>query len=109
MMATLHPQTMLQQMDVAQLLALVRDEAQCHHDGHFTVLAFTTEFKVAFDTPSALEFGTVGYIQVQTMPGFPTKAALIHALLSGKTLTTTGGVTLHSGLRPNVGDVCRVG
>ena len=72
MMATLHPQTMLQQMDVAQLLALVRDEAQCHHDGHFTVLAFTTEFKVAFDTPSALEFGTVGYIQVQTMPGFPT-------------------------------------
>src|SRR5262249_18311882 len=53
---------------------------------HFTLFAFTTEYKVAFGTPqvSPLHEGTASY-QLQDMPGYPTlHEALIAALVSGK-------------------------
>lgn len=43
-------------------------EAQKHHDGHFTLLAFTTGFKCAFGTPD-LDSGK-GREQVDNLPKY---------------------------------------
>ena len=70
--------------DVATLLALLTTRARQHHDGHYTILVFTTGYKVAFGTPDIYPGGTA-YAQVQAMPQFPTlKEALVHALLADK-------------------------
>jgi hypothetical protein len=65
---------------------LVTLEAKRLHDGHYTIFAFTTEYKVAFGTPT-LYPGADGaaYAQITEMQGFPTlKEALIAALVAGK-------------------------
>ena len=75
--------TLLRSFEVDRLLKLVTLEAKRLHDGHFTVCAFTTEYKVAFGTPD-LESGK-GRPQLAEMPGAPTlKEALIAALVEGK-------------------------
>jgi hypothetical protein len=70
--------------DVQALLALVTTWARQYHDGHCTILAFTTGYKVTFGTPDISPGGTA-YAQVQAMPQFPTlKEALVHVLLADK-------------------------
>ena len=71
--------------DVPALLALVATWARQHHDGHYTILTFTTGHKVAFGTPD-LYPGGQGYAQVGELPQWPTlQEALVHALLADKT------------------------
>ena len=66
-----------------RLLKLLRIEAQKNHDGHYTIMAFTTNFKVAFGTPFI--FDNTAYAQVSETPGFPTlKDAVINALVEAK-------------------------
>jgi hypothetical protein len=77
---------LLRSFEVDRLLKLVTLEAKRLHNGHYTILAFTTGYKVAFGTPNIypLNDGQAFY-QVQHMPGFPTlKEALIAALVTGK-------------------------
>jgi hypothetical protein len=75
--------TLLRSFEVDRLLKLVTLEAKRLHDGHFTIFAFTTHYKVAFGTPD-LDSGK-GRPQLAEMPGSPTlKEALIAALVEGK-------------------------
>jgi hypothetical protein len=75
---------LLGSFEVDRLLKMVTIEAKRLHDGHFTILAFTTNYKVAFGTPEPDHMEWVGG-PIWAMPGFKTlKEALIHALVSGK-------------------------
>jgi len=75
--------TLLRSFEVDRLLKLVTLEAKRLHDGHFTVFALTTQYKVAFGAPD-LDGGT-GRPQLAAIPGAPTlKEALIAALVEGK-------------------------
>ena len=75
---------LLRRFEVDRLLKMVTIEAKRLHDGHFTILAFTTNYKVAFGTPEPEQLEWVGG-PIWSMPGFGTlKEALIHALVSGK-------------------------
>ncbi len=38
-------------MDIATLLRIINLEAARNHDGHFTLMAFTTHFRSAYGTP----------------------------------------------------------
>ena len=83
--------TILEPLDLDALLSVLTFEARRWHDGHFTIMAFTTEYKVTLGTPNLLRGSydptapdLVGgtYKQIWEMPGFPTlKDALIHALV----------------------------
>jgi hypothetical protein len=77
---------LLRGFEVDRLLKLVTIEAKRLHDGHFTILAFTTCYKVAFGTPNIYPLNEgMAYAQVTTMPSAPTlKEALIAALVAGK-------------------------
>jgi hypothetical protein len=77
---------LLRSFEVDRLLKLLTLEAKRLHDGHYTILAFTTGYKVAFGTPSLYPFSDgMAYAQLQQMPAFPTlKEALIAALVAGK-------------------------
>jgi hypothetical protein len=75
--------TLLRSFEVDRLLKLVTLEAKRLHDGHFTIFAFTTHYKVALGTPDL--DGGKGRPQLAEMPGSPTlKEALIAALVEGK-------------------------
>ena len=75
--------TLLRSFEVDRLLKLVTLEALRLQDGHFTIFALTTHYKVAFGTPD-LDSGK-GRPQLAEMPGSPTlKEALIAALVQGK-------------------------
>ena len=75
--------TLLRSFEVDRLLKLVTLEAKRLHDGHFTIFALTTHYKVAFGTPD-LDSGK-GRPQLAEMLGFSTlKEALIAALVQGK-------------------------
>jgi hypothetical protein len=58
--------TWLHQLDV---------EAQRTHDGHYTILAFTTGYKVAFGTPEL--YAGWGYDRVLQMPSYSDLAEAI--------------------------------
>lgn len=74
---------LLRSLEVDRLLQLVTLEAKRLHDGHFTIFALTTHYRVAFGTPD-LESGK-GCPQLAEPPGSPTlKEALITALVEGK-------------------------
>jgi hypothetical protein len=78
----------LQAFEVDRLLKLVDLEARKHHDGHWTLLSFTTGYKVAFGTPDMQSYGqpSDGYHELQSMPAATTvKDALIVALVEHKT------------------------
>ena len=77
----------LRVFEVDRLIKLVALEAKQHHDGHYTILSFTSGYKVAFGIPDMLPWGGgCGYAQVATMTQYPTlKEALIAALVTGKT------------------------
>jgi hypothetical protein len=73
----------LQAFETDRLLKLLRLEAQKNYDGHYSILAFTTNFKVAFGTPFIMD--NTAYVQVLQTPGFATlKEAIIHALVEAK-------------------------
>ena len=75
---------LLRAFEVDRLIKLVTLEAKRLHDGHFTIFAFTTHYKVAFGTPD-FDMDTLAHAQLQKMPGFTTlKEALIAALVAGK-------------------------
>jgi hypothetical protein len=79
---------LLRTFDVDHLLTLLTIEAKRSHEGHFTIFAFTTGYKVAFDTPDINPPGCrqQGYAQLAEMSHAPTlKEALIAALVCGKT------------------------
>ena len=48
-------------------LGYMMDEAAEHHDGHFTILGFTTHIKVAYGTPSFLISKYDTYMQIPEM------------------------------------------
>jgi hypothetical protein len=75
--------TLLRSFEVDRLLKLVTLKAKRLHDGHFTVFAFTTHYKVAFGTPDL--GGGKRRPPLAAMPGASTlKEALIAALVEGK-------------------------
>jgi|SRR5215471_3652207 len=78
--------TLLRSFEVDRLIKLVTLEAKRLHDGHYTIFAFTTGYKVAFGTPWLYPFNDgMAYEQLLEMPAFPTlKEALIAALVAGK-------------------------
>jgi hypothetical protein len=77
---------LLRSFEVDRLLKLVTLEAKRLHDGHYTIFAFTTGYKVAFGTPQISPFHDAdAWYQLKAMPSFPTlKEALIAALVAGK-------------------------
>lgn len=79
----------LERLSLEALFALVRQVAQQYFDGHYSLLAFTTGYKVAFDIPDIRPFpGSQACAQLAEMSGFPTlPAALIDLLLHPKTFT----------------------
>ena len=77
----------LQSLPLESLLKLLTIEAKKSHDGHYTIFAFTTGYKVALGTPDMTPWGASKvYAQLAEMPAFPTlKDAVIAALVSEKT------------------------
>jgi len=68
----------LLKLNAEELLDVIKDFAKEHHDGHFMILSFTTEYKIAFGTPSYSDF----YQDVMSLKGFKDiKSAMIHAIL----------------------------
>jgi predicted aspartyl protease len=75
--------TLLRTMSLEDLLTLLTIEAHKAHDGHYTILAFTNGYKVAFGTPD-LDTGA-GRSQVFSLPEYTTlQAAIIAALVTGQ-------------------------
>ena len=67
--------------DLTTIFNLVMGIARQHHDGHFTLLSFTTGFKCAFGTPN-LDTGE-GRSQVLELKTHKTlEEALVDALLN---------------------------
>jgi len=76
---------LLRRFEVDRLLKLMTLEAKRSHDGHYTIFAFTTGYKVAFGTPSLYPVQASADYQLRAMPSFPTlKEAMIAALVTGK-------------------------
>ena len=77
-------ENILNSFDVSELIKLVEIHAKKHHDGHYTIFSFTSEYKVAFDTPNI--DSSEATCQVNEVKGYATlKEALIHAILCEKT------------------------
>lgn len=76
----------LQAVPVDHLLRLIELEALKHYDGHWTILSFTTGYKIGFGTPAlrfTLRFGNDGP-GVDQMPSYRgLKDALIAVLVFG--------------------------
>ena len=53
-----------------ELFSEFQEMAEERYDGHYTILKFTTGFKVAFGTPEL--YGPFGRFQVQLLPNFLT-------------------------------------
>ena len=77
---------LLRSFEVDRLLKLVTLEAKRLHDGHFTIFALTTYYKVAFGSPNLYpSYAGGAYAQRAEMPGSPTlKEALITAIVEEK-------------------------
>ena len=70
----------LLKLNEGELLDVIADFAKQDFDGHFTILSFTTGYKIAFYTP-CLD-NNDGRNQVAKLPSFKTmKEAMIHAIL----------------------------
>ena len=66
------------------LLMKVEKYAEKHHDGHLTILRFTTEWKVFFGAPPIDPGAMLGREFLQLIPGFASlMEALQHALKEG--------------------------
>jgi hypothetical protein len=75
----------LHKFDEQDLLDVIIDFANQEHDGHFTILSFTTGFKICFGTP-CLD-NSIGREQVEYLDSFKTiKEAMIHVILFNDTL-----------------------
>lgn len=74
---------LLSSFEVDRLLKILAIEAKKHSGGHFTILSFTTHYKVAFGTPDL--YGGQGYEQVGAMRGREKlKDAVIDALVEAR-------------------------
>jgi len=67
------------QTQLGLLLDLVEQVAKEKHDGHFTVMKFTTEWKAAFGTPS---FNEAGVSRVQRVQGYGSLQEALTMLLA---------------------------
>lgn len=75
--------SLLESFDLDALLSFLKGQAGAHFDGHYSILSFTTGFKVAFGTPD-LNAGR-DYNELLEMPSFPTlKEAVIGALITAR-------------------------
>ncbi len=67
------------------LLDLLTKLAQQRSDGHYTILRFTTGYKVALGTPHLTSTAWDAYFQVQALPQFATlEEAIEHVLFNAE-------------------------